>query len=120
MKALLEPLPVHGPEKDWEPPQGPERPPDPPGNLVSGLRRYKTTAIAALSIAAILLHLTLRFGLHTTPAIYRLPYRASLDVFSDTSCNPASCQKAYSPSGHCVSPFAWLHWKSGQAPIEQQ
>ena len=40
--------------------------------------RRKTTIIAALSIAAILLHLVLRFGFHTTPGTYQIPLLATL------------------------------------------
>jgi len=46
----------------------------------SGLWQRKTTVIAALSIAAILLHLVLRFGLRTAPGTYRLPLLAALVV----------------------------------------
>ena len=38
----------------------------------------KTTVIAALAIAAMLLHLVLRFGAHTTEDIYRIPLLATL------------------------------------------
>ncbi len=38
----------------------------------------KTTVIAALSIAAIFLHLLLRFGFHTTPVAYQIPLLATL------------------------------------------
>ena len=48
--------------------------------MVTGLWRYKTTAIAALSIAAILLHLALRFGFHTSSGIYRSPLLVTLAV----------------------------------------
>ncbi len=44
----------------------------------SALWLRKTTVIAALSIAAILLHLVLRFGLHTTAATYEIPLQATL------------------------------------------
>ena len=40
--------------------------------------RHRTTVIAALSIAAIVAHLVLRFGFHTTPDVYRIPLLAVL------------------------------------------
>jgi hypothetical protein len=47
-------------------------------NSPSGLLHRKTTVIAALSIAAILLHLALRFGFRTTPVTYQIPLLATL------------------------------------------
>ncbi len=44
----------------------------------SGVWRHKTTAIAAFSIAAILLHLLLRFGFHTTVGAYQIPLLVTL------------------------------------------
>ncbi len=44
----------------------------------AGLWRHKSTVIAALSLVAILLHLVLRFGLHTPPSAYRIPLFATL------------------------------------------
>jgi heavy metal translocating P-type ATPase len=46
----------------------------------SGLWQRKTTVIAALSIAGILLHLGLRLGLRTAPGTYHLPLLATLVV----------------------------------------
>ena len=46
----------------------------------SGLWQRKTTVIAALSIACILMHLVLRLGLRTAPGIYHLPLLATLVV----------------------------------------
>ena len=40
--------------------------------------RHRTTVIAALSIAAIVAHVVLRFGFHTTPDVYRIPLLAVL------------------------------------------
>lgn len=40
--------------------------------------RRKTTMIAALSIAAMLVHLVLRFGFHTTAGTYQLPLLVTL------------------------------------------
>ncbi|NJD11664.1 MAG: cadmium-translocating P-type ATPase [Gemmatimonadetes bacterium] len=42
-----------------------------------GLWRHKTTVIAVLSLAAITLHLVLRFGFHTAPDITRIPLLAT-------------------------------------------
>jgi heavy metal translocating P-type ATPase len=39
---------------------------------------HTTTLIAALSVAAILLHLALRFGFRTTPRVYQIPLLATL------------------------------------------
>ena len=60
----------NGPEKGPEPKLSHEPP--------LGLMHRKTTVIAALSIAAILLHLVLRFGFHTTPRSYQIPLLATL------------------------------------------
>src|SRR6478609_76843 len=40
----------------------------------------KTTVIAALSVAAIVVHLVFRFGFHTTPGTYQIPLLAVLAV----------------------------------------
>ena len=42
------------------------------------LGHRKTTVIAGLCIAAILVHLVLRFGFHTTPGTYQIPLLATL------------------------------------------
>ena len=47
-------------------------------NSLSGLWRSKTTVIAVLSIAAILLHLVLRFVFHTTPSTHQVPLLLAL------------------------------------------
>src|ERR1700730_11212773 len=47
-------------------------------NSPSGLWLRKTAVIAALSIAAILLHLVLRFGFHTTAGTYQIPLLVTL------------------------------------------
>ena len=49
-------------------------------NWLAVLWRRKTTVISALSIAAILLHLVLRFVLHCTSSIYQIPLLAILVV----------------------------------------
>ena len=66
--------PASGSEKVAEVAEAKLRQEPPPGlfwNSPSGLWQRKTTNIAALSIVAILLHLVLRFGFHTTPATYQ-------------------------------------------------
>lgn len=57
---------------------GQESPPGWSWNSPSGLWHGKTTVIAALSTAAILAHLVLRFGFHTTPGTYQIPLLATL------------------------------------------
>ena len=60
---------------------GPEKGPKPKKlsqELPSALLHRKTTVIAALSISAILLHLVLRFGFHTTSRTYQIPLLATL------------------------------------------
>jgi heavy metal translocating P-type ATPase len=46
----------------------------------SDLLHRKTTVIAVLSIMAIILHLVLRFGFHTTPGTYQIPLLATLTL----------------------------------------
>lgn len=46
----------------------------------SALWHRKSAIIAALSIVAIALHLILRYGVHTTPATYRIPLLAILVI----------------------------------------
>jgi heavy metal translocating P-type ATPase len=48
--------------------------------VTAGVGDRKTTVIAALSVAAILLHLVLRFGVHTSAGTYQLPLLATLVV----------------------------------------
>jgi heavy metal translocating P-type ATPase len=52
----------------------------PRGSWISpiGLWHRKTTVIAALSIAAIVVHVAFRFGFHTTPGTYQIPLLAVL------------------------------------------
>jgi heavy metal translocating P-type ATPase len=54
------------------------RPADRSWKSPAGLSRRKTTIITALSLAAILLHLSLRFGFLTTTATYQLPLLVTL------------------------------------------
>jgi len=63
-------------------PQKPSQTPPPIRSWYSpsGLWQRKTTVIAALSIAGILLHLVLRLGLRTAPGSYHLPLLATLVV----------------------------------------
>ena len=70
--------PVTGPKKGPEPESIQEPSPARSWNSPSDLWNRKTTVIAALSIAAILLHVVLRFGFHTTPGTYRIPLFATL------------------------------------------
>jgi cation transport ATPase len=78
MKTTLEHPPASGSAKGAEPRLSQEPPPGRNSNSPSGLWRRKTTVVAALSIAAILLHLALRFGFHTTPDTYQIPLLATL------------------------------------------
>jgi heavy metal translocating P-type ATPase len=80
VKTILEPPLAVGLKQEVEPKLSTEPPSGRSWNSLSGLWRYKTTAIAALSVAAILLHLALRFGFHTTPGIYRSPLLVTLAV----------------------------------------
>jgi heavy metal translocating P-type ATPase len=70
MNTALEHSASGGPEEGPKPKQSQEPP--------FGLLHRKTTAIAALSIAAILLHLVLRFGFHATPRTNQTPLLATL------------------------------------------
>jgi len=78
MKTTLEHPPASGLDKGAGPKLSQEPPPGGPWNSPSALWRRKTTVIAALSIVAILLHLVLRFGFHTTPGTCQIPLLATL------------------------------------------
>src|SRR5660397_99318 len=78
MKSALEQPPDSGSEKETEPKLSQETPPGRSWYSPSGLWHRKTTVIATLSIAAILLHLAFRFGFHTTPGTYQIPLLATL------------------------------------------
>jgi heavy metal translocating P-type ATPase len=80
MKTTLEHPPASSPEKGTEPELSQEPPVDRSWNSPSGPWHRKTTVIAGLSIAAILLHLVLRFGFHTTPGAYQVPLLATLTL----------------------------------------
>ena len=71
--ATLEHSPaVADPRPDQDPSAGP------PWNSVSGLWQRRTTIVAAFSIAAIILHLVLRYGFHTASGTYQIPLLATL------------------------------------------
>ena len=78
MATALGHPPASGLAKGTGPKPAPPLPPVSSWYSTSGLWRRKTTVIAALSIAAILLHLALRFGFHSTPGVFRLPLLATL------------------------------------------
>ena len=78
MKTTVERPPASGLEKGAESTLGQEPTRGQSWNSPSGLWLRKTTVIAALSIAAILLHLVLRFGFHTTAGTYQIPLLATL------------------------------------------
>jgi len=80
MKTILEHPPASRSEKGAQPRLSQEPPPGRSWNSPSGLLHRKTTVIAALSIAAILSHLVLRFGFHTTRGTYQIPLLATLAV----------------------------------------
>ena len=55
----------------------------PPGRFwesLADLWRRKTTVIAAFSVAAIILHLILRFGFRTSPGAFQIPLWATLTL----------------------------------------
>jgi heavy metal translocating P-type ATPase len=78
MKTTLEHPPTSGSEKGAEQNPIQVRPPGRSWNSPAGLWHRKTTVIAALSIAAILLHLVLRFGFRSAPGIYQIPLLVTL------------------------------------------
>ena len=78
MNPILVPPPTSSPKKVAAPKPTPEPPPARPWYSPSNLWQRKTTIIAAFSIAAILVHLVLRFGFHTAPGIYQIPLLATL------------------------------------------
>src|SRR5476651_2223151 len=80
MKANLEHPFTCSPETKAEPKRSQEPPPGRSWNSPSGLWHRKTTVIAVFSILAILLHLVLRFGFHTTAGTYQIPLLATLTL----------------------------------------
>ena len=78
MKTTSEHPLASGPEKASELKLSQEPPTGRSWYSPSRLWHRKTTVIAAFSIVAILLHLVLRFGFHTSPGIYQIPLLATL------------------------------------------
>jgi heavy metal translocating P-type ATPase len=78
MKTTLEHPPASSSERGAEQKPIQVRPPGRSWNSPEGLWHRKTTVIAALSIAAILLHLVLRFGFRTAPGTYQIPLLVTL------------------------------------------
>ena len=79
-KANVEPPFARGQENGNDPKMSRKPPPDRSWNSPSGLWHRKTTVIAAFSILAVLLHLVLRFGFHTTAGTYQIPLLATLTL----------------------------------------
>src|ERR1700693_2013948 len=77
-KNTLEHPPASDSKKRAEPKPSQEPPLGRSWDSPSNLWQRRTTVIAAFSIAALLSHLVLRFGLHTTPGIYQIPLVATL------------------------------------------
>ena len=78
MKTTLERPPASGSEKGAEPKPNHQPPPGRFWESLSDLGRRKTTVIAAFAVAAIILHLILRFGFRTSPAAFQIPLWATL------------------------------------------
>jgi cation transport ATPase len=78
MSCILEHKPASNSGKGTETKPVQEPPSCQVGNSSAGLSHRKSTIIAALSIAAILLHLVLRFGFHTAPGTYQIPLLVTL------------------------------------------
>ncbi len=69
---------ISGFAKGLEPQPGDDPTPKRSWYSPSRLWHRKTTIIATFSVAAIALHLVLRFGLHTAPDTYQIPLLATL------------------------------------------
>ena len=78
MKTTLEHPPASGSEKGAEPKPSHQLPPGRFWESLADLGRRKTTVIAAFSVAAIILHLILRFGFRTSPGAFQIPLWATL------------------------------------------
>jgi heavy metal translocating P-type ATPase len=78
MKPNLSRPPTSGPEKVATPKATPEPPPALPWYSLSTVWQRKTTIIAAFSIAAIVVHLVLRFGFRAAPGAYQIPLLGTL------------------------------------------
>jgi heavy metal translocating P-type ATPase len=72
MKTSSEHSPSSTPQKATEAKLGQNPVPGLPRNWLSALWDNKSTIIATISIVAIVLHLVLRFGFHTTPGAYQI------------------------------------------------
>ena len=80
MKTTLEHPPASGSEKGAEPKSSHQPPPGRFWESLADLGRLKTTVIAAFSVAAIILHLILRFGFRTSPGAFQIPLWATLTL----------------------------------------
>ena len=78
MKTTLEHPPASGSEKEAEPKPRYQPPLGRFWESLADLGRRKTTVFAAFSVAAITLHLILRFGLRTSPGAFQIPLWATL------------------------------------------
>jgi len=73
VETTSEHSPASGSEKRMKPTPIQEPPPARSWYTLAGLWQRKTMVIAALTVAAILLYLGLRFGFHATPGTYQIP-----------------------------------------------
>ena len=80
MKTTLEHPPASASEKGAEPKSSHQPPPGRFWESLADLGRLKTTVIAAFSVAAIILHLILRFGFRTSPGAFQIPLWATLTL----------------------------------------
>ena len=80
MKTTLEHPPASDSEKGAEPKPSHQPPPGRFWESLADLGRRKTTVIAAFSVAAIILHLILRFGFRTSPGAFQIPLWATLTL----------------------------------------
>ena len=80
MKTTLEHPPASDSEKGAEPKPSHQLLPGRFWESLADLGRRKTTVIAAFSVAAIILHLILRFGFRTSPGAFQIPLWATLTL----------------------------------------
>ena len=80
VNPTLQHSPASGSEKRIKPTPIPEATPARSWHTLGGLWQRKTTVIAVLTVAAIVLYLTLRFGFHATPRTYQIPLLVMLVV----------------------------------------
>ena len=78
MKTTLEHPPASDSEKGAEPKPSHQLLPGRFWESLADLGRRKTTVIAAFAVAAIILHLILRFGFRTSPGAFQIPLWATL------------------------------------------